>query len=349
MKQKINTKYLIKYFFSNYLWFGIAIVMLSAIAESYFDMEIFLVKVSIDAIEAIGIAIVVAAFFTFASGTSEFLGRISGLLRDIVIGKDFLTNLDPESKKNVLSSIIKPSYQEKKIYSNIEDYFNRYINKTMEVTKTSVRSNNNLTHRAYICSNKKTVTVETDCHYRLYPGIDGYTPVKVAFYAEDKNSICTYVHITTPIGSRESFTGTQLEFKETDSEAGLLRLALIDTSKFNNLHPHLDVEIKMIEYGYDHWGVAEFQFLMPSDGFNYHLRCEDNLEIKQYSTFIYGAKCFIDKVEKHEISISCTEWINEGTGFSIVVGPNAKIACNCWEKDDAKESENREVANTSEG
>lgn len=335
MKREINTAYLIRYFFSNYVWFGILIVLLSALAGNYFDTKSFIIKVFIDTIEAVGIAIVVAACFTFASGTSEFLGKISCLLRDIVIGKDFLTNLDRESKKNVLSSIIKPSYEEKKIYSNIEDYFNRYINKTMEVTKTSVRSNNNLTHRAYLCSIKKIVTVEVSCHYRLYPGIEGYTPVKVAFYAQDKLSLCHHVFITTPNGIREQVDGYKLEYENTETEAGLLRLATIDTSKYNNLNPHLDVEIQMTEYGYDHWGVAEFQFLMPSDGFNYHLRCEDNLEIKQYSTFIYGAKCFIDKKEKHELSISCTEWITEGTGFSIVIGPNERIACNCREKGDA--------------
>lgn len=89
--------------------------------------------------------------------------------------------------------------------------------------------------------------------------------------------------------------------------------------------------MKLMEYGYDHWGVAEMQFLLPTDGFKYQLRCEDNLEIKQYSTFVHGAKFFIDKPVKHEMSISCTGWINEGTGFSIVIGPNDQLSCFCKE------------------
>ena len=83
---------------------------------------------------------------------------------------------------------------------------------------------------------------------------------------------------------------------------------------------HLDIEIRFIEYGKDHWNLLTFQHLQPTDGFKYHLTVADDLFIHECSTFVYGAKIYIDRDnDKKEISLSCNEWSNEGTGVAMII------------------------------
>jgi hypothetical protein len=74
----------------------------------------------------------------------------------------------------------------------------------------------------------------------------------------------------------------------------------------------------MTEVGSDHWVMLSFSALMPTDGFKHTLRCEDGLVINKFQTFIYGAKFYTDQPSDVEITISCNEWINEGTGLSLI-------------------------------
>ncbi len=134
MKSNETVTKWMKFFFSNYLWLGIVLVLFSIVLYEQFALDKLWFTALVSLIESIGIAVVVASIFTFASGTSEFVNKIRELLQDIVVSRNFLGNIDTESKREALSSLIKPSIEEKRIYSNIEDYLNTYINNTMDVT-----------------------------------------------------------------------------------------------------------------------------------------------------------------------------------------------------------------------
>src|SRR6185295_8663020 len=179
MKRTISTLTWLWFFFANYLWLGIVIILASVIANDYFSIPPslsppFSIKVLIDTTEAIGIAIVIASIFTYASGTSEFMTKIRELLQDIVVSRDFLGNIDSASKREALSAILKPSTEERNIYSNIEDYYNYYISQTLDISKKCVRSNYTVYYRAYWDNKTKRVAADGIYQYRLYPTVDGY-------------------------------------------------------------------------------------------------------------------------------------------------------------------------------
>lgn len=301
--------------FSNYFWFGVVVILLSIIVSLNFPGAPFWVATFLKLLEAVGMAVLVASIFTYASGTSEFVNKIKNLLQDIVVSRNFLGNIDSDSKRDALNALIKPSSEEKRVYSNIEDYLNTYVTQTMDVTNKCVRSNYSINARAYIESSK--VFVDSRISYRLYPTKDGYSDIKVGFLAGEENSTCNRVVVNTPHGERAVFDN--LEFMESEIDAGRARLATIDLSRYAKTCSHLDIEIDMKECGADHWIMLSFAALIPTDGFRHMLRCEDGLVINAYHTFIHGAKFHVDSPSKVEMTASCNEWINEGTGLSVLI------------------------------
>lgn len=314
------------HFFSNYFWLGIVLVLLSIVFDYQFPSRELYISIIISFIESIGIAIVVASIFTYVSGTNEFVEKIRSLLQDIVVSRNFLSNIDLASKREALSSLIKPTIEERKIYSNIEDYLNTYINQTMDVTEKCVRSNYTVSARAYYDKDKSKVCVDSQISYRLYPTKDGYSDIKVGFLESDKDSTCTQVIVNTPHGEREVYD--EIEFKEMDLDVGKARLATIDLSQHAKNCSHLDIFLNMTEVGADHWVMLSFSALMPTDGFKHTLRCEDGLMINKFHTFIYGAKFYIDQSSDVEITMSCNEWINEGTGLSLLIAQPHNLCIN---------------------
>lgn len=312
---KTESEYGLFKLFSNYFWLGIVLILLSIIISLNFNEIPFWVSICMRLLEAVGVAVLVASIFTYASGTSEFIDKIKLLLQDIVINRNFLGNIDSTSKREALSSLIKPSIEEKLLYSNIEGYLNTYIAQTMDVTSKCVRSNYSVNARAYIEDGK--VYVDSKISYRLYPTKDGYSDIRVGFLAGEESSACRRVIVNPQSGERAEIK--DLEYKEITIDAGKARLATIDLSSYAKNCSHLDIEIDMKECGYDHWMMLSFAALIPTDKFRHMLRCEDGLVIRAHHTFIHGAKFHIDQPSDIEINISCNEWVNEGTGLSILI------------------------------
>lgn len=301
--------------FTNYFWLGIVFILLAVILDLQYPNMSFGYHVVIKTIESIGIAVLVASIFTYASGTSEFVDKIKALLQDIVVSRNFLGNIDSESKRDALSALIKPSTEEKQAYSNIEDYLNTYISQAMDVTSKCVRSNYLISARAYIDSG--TVLVDSNISYRLYPTKDGYSDIKVGFLLSEEKSSCRKIVVNTPHGKRSVIV--DFNYDEVEIDAGVARLATIPLSEYAKNCSHLDISIEMTEAGSDHWIMLSFATLIPTDGFRHILRCEDGLIINGHHTFIHGAKFYIDQPSNIELTASCNEWINEGTGISVLI------------------------------
>lgn len=327
MKEENKIKRWMGFFFSNYLWLGIVLVLLAIIIDKQFDIDALWFGSLVALVQSIGIAVVVASIFTFASGSSEFVNKIRNLLQDIVVSRNFLGNIDSESKREALSSLIKPSFEEKRIYSNIEDYLNTYIAQTMDVTNKCVRSNYCVNARAYIDGATDRVMVNSKITYRLYPTKAGYSDIKVGFLEQEGDSYCEELIINTPHGRRDVIK--EFDYKNVTIDGGEARLATIDLSKFEKDCSHLDIEISMVEPGFDHWKMLSFSALQPTDGFRHYLRCEDGLEVKDFHTFVHGARMYVDRKGETEMTASCNEWVNEGTGISMLI--SLRDAHSCFE------------------
>lgn len=314
--------------FSSYLYLGVLMLLLSIILEMEFPGYKY-VSVVCRLIGSVGVAIIVASIFTYVSGTAEFMEKIKKLLQDIVVSRSFLGNVDGKKKKEAMKALIKSSTEEE-VYSNIESYLNTYINKTMDVASKCVRSSYTVHARAYI--DKDKIRVDSSISYRLYPSRDGYSEIKVGFLESETDSVCGKVIVSPPRGERKVVE--EFKYEDIVIDAGKARLATVGLSEFGEEWggygkecddfgkgcDRLDISLEMSEYGTDRLMMLALSALQPTDGFSYKLRCEDGLTVSKFHTFIHGAKFHVElSPDKKEITASCNEWVNEGTGISILI------------------------------
>jgi hypothetical protein len=129
------------------------------------------VKLLIETFSTIGISLLIASFFSYTTSTKEFIDNITQYLKDIVIDKTFLANLDEISKKQALSSLIKPSNQDKQVYSHIENYYDKFIQEVFDVTKKNIRTEYVVNSEVLYDVDKKRLFCRNKIRYRLYPSI----------------------------------------------------------------------------------------------------------------------------------------------------------------------------------
>jgi len=60
------------------------------------------------------------------------------------------------------------------------------------------------------------------------------------------------------------------------------------------------------------------------------LHCDGEIKIKAHAIFVVGAKYYLEISEDEKtMTISCNQWVNEGTGLCIIVSmPDATMAKN---------------------
>ena len=121
--KNISTLTFLSKVFPSYFWIGLTLILLSIILDKYIESEkySFLITIFINLTQSIGVSILVATIFSFAATTADFTQRIKGFLEDIIIKRNFLSNIEPEGKKEALRALIKPSDKELSNLPNIND------------------------------------------------------------------------------------------------------------------------------------------------------------------------------------------------------------------------------------
>ena len=273
-------------------------------------------------LQTIGVAIMVASIFSYISGTSDFLEKITELLKSIVIDRNFLSNIDTDSKRTALESLIKPSEAEKQLYSAIDRYYDVFINHTLDITSKCVRSDYMLEARAYR-DEEETVCVEQRISYRLHPTVKGYKDVTMRLDDKTLGSEYKWVRISDPKGN--ILLEKLPEPKEIEFGGNLSAICTLPLKELGKNSDHLKVQWCIVEKGHDHWIHLCFQALVPTDGFTYHVKCEDDLHVCAINHFIHGASFKIYKATSKELELSCQEWFNEGTGLALVISNNPPV------------------------
>lgn len=303
-----------KTFFINYFWIGIMLIFFSILIGKDIDATSTYLILLTKLFETVGIAIVVASLFSFTFESMSFQDKMQDIVENIVLKRTFLSNLANEKKKEALHSLLQPTEQEIKIYSNIEDYYNYYIDETLNVSKKNVRSNYNINVKAKYDETTSRVYTEGIYSYRLYPSDNGYTNITVGFLKDDKDSTVDVI-VNLPDGERKKFKNKDLTFKEDD----IARETEIEINELYKEHDHLDIELRVTEYGFNHWMNIFFKAEQATDGFKFTLYCDDDITIKTHNVFDVGHKYHIDLNDnKNEIHIGCHQWINEGAGILII-------------------------------
>lgn len=305
-----------KRFFFNYCWIGIITILLTIIFDLKIENKTLIIKIFIDFFKTIGISIIVASIFSWASETYSFVEKIQELLKSVVIRRDFLSNLDADSKANTLKAIIKPNSFEKTIYTNIEDYYNYYIKRTLEIKAKNIRSDYNMDARIFYDEAINKICCERTTSYKIYPAENGFDNIQVGFTNASDGKILS-IKIYKPEGGHDEYNN--LELQEADWDGIKATFVAVELNKFYREEKSLVAEIRTIEYGCDHWIIVPVEIVKPTDGFRYTVICENGIKIMCYDTFSQGVIFDINESEdKHKITISTYQWLNEGNGMMII-------------------------------
>lgn len=313
--------------FSHYVWIGIVMILIAIAFDNSITSEnkTLYLTICIDLIQSIGISILVASIFSFAATSADFTNRIKHFLEDIIIRRNFLSNIEPEGKKEALKSLIKPSDKELNNLPNINDYYDHFINNILSVNRKNVISNYSIHTKVFIDTKDNKIKAKGIYSYRLYPSSNGYTPIRIGFDEDkDTGSKCNYIRIYNQKGEQKIYNSENIALEDIQEEGnthkrqeGKIDLKNEDIAKDQK---YLDIELEVLEVGFNDHLLLEFKALQPTNGFKFVLECDNNLSIKDHSVFVVNAKYYETLNDsKRTIHIVCNQWINEGSGVCISI------------------------------
>ncbi len=307
-------KNLFKKFFSQFFIYGIIVILCANIINLYFDNS-FWKNVIVNTMSTIGIALFIGSIFDFSKNSKEFMDFVSNILKDIILSKNFLKGLEDKEKKKALEMVLTPSGNQLAQYSDIEMYFKKKINDSMEIFHTNFKTNLSVTVEAR--KKDSIVQVSAVLAYRVYKIEDKYFPLITTF---ERSECCIEKsYIISPAGI--------IEIKEEDVTNNTLQVSPINVKTFsydipNSLYdyPYLTIKKEVIERGYDHWTNFHWNTLTPADGIVFNLSCFDNLHVKEY--FIFDDEKSYNVTEsddKTKVNIISTVWLDKNSGFVFTI------------------------------
>lgn len=320
------------------LFVGIIIILISIIINDLLLVNIpkntklsFFITVFNELFMNVGIAIIIAYFFTFVSSTRSFIDFVKDKLISIIITKDFLNKLNKDGQREILYATTQPSEELLSNYSGIKNYFDMHITNFLALSETHFRSSYQVYAVAKVDKTIDVVCVDSRICYRMFKVSGEIENLNTGFEDEKFKEEPTMIY--TPdrreysinqenlgkekISSRE----IDIDFKN-DPSLHSVSVPIINADLKNELlkHNYLDVVKRITEFGNDHWHLYTFRITHPCDKFSISLSCQDNLVIKKTIPFGKIDSFIIDKRDENRIiTISCNEWLEAGSGIAILI------------------------------
>lgn len=311
-------KKFLKKFFSQFILYGVILIFVANIIDNHYD-DSFWKNVLIDTLSTIGIALAIGSIFDFSKNSSEFTNFVSGILKKIIITKDFLGELKNEEKKNVLELLIVPTDGQMEECSSIETYYKKSINTFMNLYNQQFKTNLNIHVTAKI-ENGVVVCCGSVSH-RRYKINGRYQPIETNFEKDNCEMLNSYILL--PTGDRVDLKENEdIEVKnqsELKQEKIGKKYLTIIPEKYNK-YPYVTLYKEIKEIGYDHWTIFNWSSLTPCDGISFELQCMDGLIVKEYKVFDNPKLYEITLNEtRDKINILSSGWLNEYTGFTLTI------------------------------
>ena len=274
------------------------------------------IKIAIDIIKTLSIAVFVAGIFSWISSSQKFIDRIVEILKQILIDKKFLAGLDEKKKKEAMKLLFR-SGESVELVPNIDEYYDFYIDHIIKVANENVRTNYYVDTKVRYDKEKGRVVCEKYHRYRMYRNENGfYDDFTIGISQVDLECGLSRIRIGGINHVIEEIEAPAFEEKNQNGEK--MKIATIKMKKFET-ERYLNIEFTSIEVGYDHWYTAAIELIRPTNGLTYSVTCEDDLVVKHIDTFSQGANFTIIQKEK-TAKIYADHWINPGSGISVVVG-----------------------------
>jgi len=310
-------------FFLNHFWVGLVVCLVTILIEKSVEKPSFIQISAFELFKTIGISVMVASIFTFAAGSSDFMKHIQTLLERVVTQRSFLGNLDRDSKKRALETLLQPSDQDKGLYSKINVFYRKFIDEAFSIYEKPIREKFSINCVARYSEEKRKIIVSSTYSYTLYKNSEGFDKIPVGFEKGEEESTVDRVRI---VGSKGNviFNEENITLSKLDSNGA--RIGYVEIPQEGFEENELCVTINMTEVGGDHWCLLTFNNLHPTNGFDIKLHCNDDIEIRKYAVFFVNAECLTDaSPDKKGIHIATNQWITEGTGLTILISsPHGK-------------------------
>lgn len=314
-----------KKFFSQYILYGVIVILIASLIQNYFK-DCFLKNVITNALSTFGIALALGSIFDFSINTNEFTSFVSGILKKIIITKDFLGELKNEEKKNVLELLITPTDKQIEECSSIDTYYKKSIDSFVNLYNQQFKTNLTIHVTAKIENNK--VICAGSVSHRRYKINGRYQPIETSFEKNDSEMINSYILL--PNGTRVDLKENEdIEVKnqsELKQEKIGKKYMTIIPDEYND-YDYITLYKEIKEVGYDHWIVFNWSSLTPCDGISFELQCMDDLIVKEYKVFD-NPKLYEITVSKgkDKINILSSGWLNEYTGFTMTISKASGIS-----------------------
>lgn len=300
--------------FSKFSVIGSGLILLSIIIDLN-DFGYFFVAVVTNFMQTVGVALLIGSIFDFSKNSEEFMVFVSNILKDIIVSKNFLQGLEDKEKKKALQMILTPSGNQLEQCSDIQMYFKKKIDDTMEIFHTNFKTN--LVVNAEARKVNDIVQVFATLSYRVYKIEDKYAPIMTTFERSECNVGRSY--IISPDGVKEIKDQNITQEGVTISPTNV-KVYSYEIPEELYKYPYLTIKKEVIEKGYDHWTNFHWNTLTPSDGITFNIRCFDDLHIKEY--FIFDSEDLYNVTEsadKTSIDIISTSWLDKHSGFVFTI------------------------------
>lgn len=317
-----------KEFFSKWFFGGIILILSSIIWQKSLgpqneSISYFLQSVGVTFLSTIGISIFVGSIFNWIIGTQNFSDYVKSKIVNVLISKDYIGDLDVEKKESMLMSIMRPNKLISLVYSRINDYFQLYAKRSMNLFKEQqFRSNLSLEGRAKYGENGK-VCVDYRFSYRTYVVDKEHENLRVGFN-DDKAKI-KKTKVALPDKEYEEITSNIVEKNQVSGYLGndcATRLIFESSLPNDNYRKakYLNVIREMEEYGENHWINFSYRSSKPTDGLSMTIDCEDDLIVKDAVPYgpTNGFNVTISD-DKKRVSIICNAWMDPGYGVNILI------------------------------
>lgn len=272
----------------------------------------------------IGTAIIISALFSWIIGTESFIEFIDDKILKKISSPEYVKNLSPLAKKQLLKEVMKPSVEVSEIYSATSNYFESQIAKSLSLFKMPFRSDLHLRCKSSINPTTKKVETISDVTYKTYKFEGKHVDFQLGLESENVNLGDAIIYL--PDGYTE-----KIDFKivDSDSPEASERFKNDDTIKkvaictlperVQEFDSFLFKRI-IIEEGKDHWQHYVYRSTMPIHGLNLTIDCEEGLIIKDAIPYSDRGLFEISiSNDKRRIEVICAGWIEPGFGLSIII------------------------------
>lgn len=305
-------------------------------------------QVLMEFFRALGIALMLAAAFSWVATTDAFLKRITDMLKETVIDQSFLNTLEEEKRRRALDALMTPKVttsgeDDRDLhYVNSKSYREKLADRIAEYPHKNIRTQYSVDVSARFDSDKCRIVGEYVINYRLFRSRAGYEKILMVCRSADADCdvIEQKVQIRGPSGEQVELSwsdGDQfLKCTPTQEELGIPDLEIpVKESEDRTVsyeipicalkmdaHPYLDIQIRAGLEGQDHWQLFAFGASQPTDGFRMIVRCDAPVTVRESVSFFHKEKLHqfpTDESGVDRLEIASSQWMEPGQGAAVLV------------------------------